>query len=118
MKTVMHQKLPTEWGDREKLRDKGQFWTPDWVAEAMVAYVARGSDLIFDPGVGKGAFYTALNKVDPKKKFFGTDIDSEVIAEAEHEGIFDKNAELEVRDFILNPPQKTFQSNCCKSAIY
>jgi len=110
MKTVIHQKLPTEWGDREKLRDKGQFWTPDWVAEAMVAYVARGSDLIFDPGVGKGAFYTALNKVDPKKKFFGTDIDSEVIAEAEHEGIFDKNAELEVRDFILNPPKRLFKA--------
>ena len=27
---------------REILRQKGQFWTPDWVAEAMVAYVLGG----------------------------------------------------------------------------
>ena len=110
MKTIIHQKLPTNWDEREQLRDKGQFWTPDWVAEAMVAYVAQDTDLIFDPGVGKGAFYTALRKIAPQKKFFGTDIDPEVIAEAQNEGIFDKNAELEVRDFILNPPQKLFKA--------
>ncbi|MDP2629934.1 MAG: N-6 DNA methylase [Candidatus Uhrbacteria bacterium] len=110
MKSTIHQKLPTNWDERERLRDKGQFWTPDWVAEAMVAYVVRGTDLVFDPGVGKGAFYTALKKVDPKKKFFGIDIDPEVIAEAKKEGIFSKNAELEVRDFILNPPQKLFKA--------
>lgn len=106
MKTVIHQKLSTQWNEREKLRDKGQFWTPDWVAEAMVAYVSHNADLIFDPGVGKGAFYTALKRVAPRKRFFGTDIDPDIISEARREGIFDNNAELEVRDFILNPPKK------------
>lgn len=110
MKTVIHQKLPTQWNEREKLRDKGQFWTPNWVAEAMVAYVSRNADLVFDPGVGKGAFYTALKKVSPKKKFFGTDIDADVISQAKEEGIFDSNAQLEVRDFILNPPKKLFKA--------
>lgn len=110
MKTVIHQKIPTQWGEREKLRDKGQFWTPDWVAEAMVAYAAQGADVVFDPSVGKGAFYTALKKVDRRKKFFGTDIDPEIIKEARAEGIFDDNSDLEARDFILNPPQKLFKA--------
>ncbi len=106
----MRQKLPTQWSDRERLRDKGQFWTPNWVAEAMVAYVAREADCVFDPGVGKGAFYTALKNVDPKKRFYGTDIDPVVIDEARAEGIFDNDADLEVRDFILDPPKKLFKA--------
>lgn len=110
MKTIIHQKLPTNWDQREKLRDKGQFWTPDWVAEAMVAYVAQDADVIFDPGVGKGAFYTALKKIAPRKKFFGTDIDPEIIATARREGIFRGSPELEVRDFIMNPPQGLFSA--------
>lgn len=110
MKKITHQHLPTQWDEREKLRNKGQFWTPEWVAEAMVVYVAQNADLVFDPGVGKGAFYTALNNISPNKKFFGTDIDSEVINVARQEGIFGKNAELEVRDFILNPPKRLFKA--------
>ena len=110
MKTVVHQKLPTQWEDREKLRDKGQFWTPDWVAEAMVSYVAQGANIVFDPGVGKGVFYTALKKLNRKAKFYGTDIDLAIIEEAKSEGVFDENCELEVRDFILNPPQKLFKA--------
>jgi len=107
---MTHQKIPNQWHEREKLRDKGQFWTPAWVAEAMVAYVMQESSLIFDPGVGKGAFYTALKKLDPKRKFFGTDIDPEIINEAKNEGILDENAEIEIRDFILTPPIKLFKS--------
>ncbi len=111
MKKVIHQKLPNkQWNEREKLRDKGQFWTPDWVAEAMVAYVSHDADLIFDPGVGMGAFYTALKKVTPRRMFFGIDIDPEVISQAKEKGIFDRNAQLEMRDFILNPPQKLFKA--------
>jgi len=110
MKTIINQKVPTNWDKREKLRDKGQFWTPDWVADAMVAYVAQQADIVFDPGVGKGAFYTALKKLDRKIKFFGTDIDPRIIEEAKSEGIFDENCDIEVRDFILNPPQKLFKA--------
>lgn len=45
-KVKSHQKLPTEWNEREILRDKGQFWTPSWVADAMVAYVSQNTDLV------------------------------------------------------------------------
>ncbi|MBI2309377.1 N-6 DNA methylase [Candidatus Collierbacteria bacterium] len=107
---MTHQKLPKQWSEREKLRNKGQFWTPNWVAEAMVAYVSEIADVVFDPGVGKGAFYVALKKIAPNKKFWGTDIDPEIISVARQEGIFDDNAELEVRDFILNPPKKLFRA--------
>jgi len=110
MKTPDHQKLPTQWDEREKLRDKGQFWTPDWVAKAMIAYVAHNADLIFDPGVGNGAFYSALQQVAPDKQFLGTDIDAEIIAQAREQGLFDNRTTIEVRDFILNPPQQLFKA--------
>lgn len=110
MRISTKKKLSTNWEQKEKLREKGQFWTPNWVAEAMVAYVAENADLIFDPGVGMGAFYTALEKIAPKKKFYGTDIDFGIINNARRAGIFNKNADLEVRDFILKPPKKLFRA--------
>lgn len=110
MKQVIHQKSTKKTNEREKLRNKGQFWTPDWVAEAMISYVARNANLVFDPGVGKGAFYTALKKVYPNKKFYGTDIDSGIISEAQQEKIFKKDIKLEIRDFILNPPKEKFKA--------
>ena len=107
-KVVTHQVLPTVWADREKLRDKGQFWTPSWIAEAMVAYVANDADLIFDPATGTGAFFKALlNLNKPNVHFFGTDIDDRVISDEiyNHEKVF-----VEKRDFIKNPPQRKFKS--------
>jgi hypothetical protein len=51
--------LPSSGAAREKLREKGQFWTPDWVADAMVAWAMRKQDHLFDPAVGGGAFFRA-----------------------------------------------------------
>ena len=46
--------------EREALRVKGQFWTPDRVADAMAAYVlGNGADHLFDPAVGAGALFQA-----------------------------------------------------------
>ena len=42
---VAHQYVPRTGPARESLREKGQFWTPDWIADAMVAYVLTGADL-------------------------------------------------------------------------
>ncbi|MGH8402728.1 MAG: N-6 DNA methylase, partial [Gammaproteobacteria bacterium] len=43
---------------RRALQQKGQFWTPDWVAEAMAAYVLDvDPQVVFDPAVGAGAFF-------------------------------------------------------------
>ena len=106
-KTNMHQKLPTDWNQREMLREKGQFWTPSWVAEAMVAYVVDDTDLVFDPATGRGAFYEALLKSEKKDvSFFGTDVDSEVLADDIY-----KNGKcfVENRDFIKDPPKRKFK---------
>jgi hypothetical protein len=110
MKTTMRQKLPTNWDQREKLRNKGQFWTPSWVADAMAAYVIKEAAIVFDPGVGKGVFYTSLKQLNPKIKFYGTDIDPEIIEIAKSEGIFDDNCDIEIKDFILDPPKKLFKA--------
>lgn len=107
-KIKSHQKLPTEWNEREILRDKGQFWTPSWVADAMVAYVSENTDLVFDPATGRGAFYEALLKLNkPKVSFFGTDVDTKVL---EDEIYNHKNCFVEERDFIKNPPQRKFKA--------
>jgi len=77
-----HQKLPADWNEREKLREKGQFWTPYWVAEAMVSYVAQDTEALFDPATGKGSFFDALIKLNrPNISYFGTDVDPEVLTE-------------------------------------
>jgi adenine-specific DNA-methyltransferase len=107
-KIKSHQKLPTEWNEREILRDKGQFWTPSWVAEAMVAYVADNTDLVFDPATGRGAFYEALLKLNKQNiSFFGTDIDPEVLSDE----IYNKEkCFVEKRDFIKDPPKRKFKA--------
>lgn len=107
-KVKSHQKLPTNWHEREILRNKGQFWTPGWVAEAMVEYVSENTDLVFDPATGKGAFYKALLKLNkPDISFFGTDIDNEILADE----IYDqKKCFVEARDFIKSPPQRKFKA--------
>lgn len=58
MQKVNFYKLPATGEARELLRKKGQFWTPDWVAEAMVEYVfTNKGGKLFDPAVGAGAFF-------------------------------------------------------------
>jgi methylase of polypeptide subunit release factors len=107
METIA-QKLPTIWSEREKLRDKGQFWTPSWVAQAMVAYTAQESDLIFDPATGNGAFFDALLKLqDTEIKFYGTDIDAKVLGGEIYQN---SQCQIEQRDFIKNPPNRKFKA--------
>lgn len=107
-KLKVHQKLPTQWSEREILRDKGQFWTPNWVAEAMIAYVSQNTDLIFDPATGRGAFYEALLKLDkPEISFFGTDVDQDVLNDEIYKR---KSCVVELRDFIKNPPNRKFKA--------
>jgi adenine-specific DNA-methyltransferase len=108
MKAKLHQILPTNWNERENLREKGQFWTPSWVAEAMVAYVSKESDLIFDPATGNGAFLEALLNLNKKPvSFYGTDVDENVLKSR----IYQNNScKIELRDFIKTPPNKKFNA--------
>jgi len=104
-------KLSAKWKEREKLREKGQFWTPDWVARPMVRYVLGSrSKLLFDPAVGSGAFLEALRSLDiegPETGFYGVDIDSSVLNRAIYKIT---GCRIEVRDFIHNPPGEKFDS--------
>src|ERR1700758_150530 len=93
MRTKLHyQKLPSSGPQREALREKGQFWTPDWVAEAMVGYVvAGGSDHIFDPAVGAGAFFRAAKiiagETDRRFILLGAEKDPDVLQQANQNGL-------------------------------
>lgn len=105
-------KLPASGAAREALRQKGQFWTPDWVAEAMVAYVLgdKGGSL-FDPAVGAGAFFRAAKKVAQEQRFHvtlsGMDIDAAVLKRAVEQGLIeDEVANVTVGDFVFAPPER------------
>ena len=104
---VETQKVTTNWKEREKLREKGQFWTPLWIAEAMIQFVCN-SDLIFDPAIGNGVFLHALRQTSrPEIAFSGFDIDGELLSSP----IFQTgNCLVEKRDFLKNPPQRKFAS--------
>lgn len=100
--------LPADWHEREKLRDKGQFWTPDWIAEAMVSYVSEDTDLVFDPATGRGAFLNALEKLNiPDISYYGIDIDPEVLQDNIYKN---PSCIVELRDFIKTPPQRKFKA--------
>jgi adenine-specific DNA-methyltransferase len=114
-RAISHQDLPREWPEREKLREKGQFWTPDWVARAMVSYVIGDSSLVFDPAFGKGAFYSTLKAINQSSgtniKFYGIDIDRQLVEEAWKEHSTDSDIyKIEPRDFIEDPPKQLFKS--------
>ncbi len=110
------QRLLPKGPEREVLRERGQFWTPDWVAEAMVGYVlAGGSETIFDPAVGAGAFFRAAKIVCQQLgrtcKLLGTELDSQALKEAQANGLSENDLALvELRDFVLNPPTGPFEA--------
>ncbi len=109
-------KVPTEWHVREALREKGQFWTPDWIAEAMVEYVlSGGSNQIFDPAVGAGAFFRAAKTIAREKgteiALAGMDIDRVTLKQAQQFGISaDELANVRISDFIFDPPKHKLKS--------
>ncbi len=111
-----NQKIPNSWHEREILRDKGQFWTPNWIAEAMASYVLLDNgEQIFDPGVGTGAFFRAAKKVANEKnktvKFFGTEVDPEILKQAVTEGLAKQDLKnVQITDFLLNPPTNQFKA--------
>lgn len=107
---------PSTWEARELLREKGQFWTPDWIAEPMAEYVlGDAGGLLFDPAVGTGAFFRAAKVVARQKgltvHFAGMEIDSAVLTQAQEYGLNqDDIASVRIGDFVLQPPQTKFQA--------
>ncbi len=101
---------------REKLRSKGQFWTPDWVADFMVAYALRERPAqLLDPAVGAGAFWRAAKRFAQAYNFslelLGRDIDSAVVSQAIESGLSQEDVRgIEIKDFILSPPAQKFEA--------
>ena len=105
-------KIPSSGEAREELRKSGQFWTPDWVAEAMVAYVLgnKGGKL-FDPAVGAGAFFRAAKTIAIEKgfsvHFSGMDIDPLTLEKAINQGLdYSDIKDVKIGDFICQHPQE------------
>ena len=111
MQKVNSYKIPSSGEARENLRKKGQFWTPDWIAEAMVDYVfADKGGILFDPAVGAGAFFRAAKLVAHEKKLpyslSGMDIDSNALDEAIQFGLLKEDIKnVKIGDFIFQSPK-------------
>ncbi len=111
MQKVNSYKLPSSGETRENLRKKGQFWTPDWVAEAMVDYVfGDKGGVLFDPAVGAGAFFRAAKVIAHEKKLqyslSGMDIDSNALDEAIQYGLPKEDIKnVKIGDFIFQSPK-------------
>lgn len=109
-------RLPSSWETREHFREKGQFWTPAWIAEPMVEYVlADHGGLLFDPAVGTGAFFRAAIKIASEKglavSFSGMEIDPNTLTQAIEQGLDPVElAEVKIGDFVSDPPQRKFQA--------
>ncbi|MCX7839904.1 MAG: SAM-dependent methyltransferase [Anaerolineae bacterium] len=109
-------KIPATGQTRERLRAKGQFWTPDWIAEAMVEYVlASKGGLVFDPAVGAGAFFRAAkliaNDNGVRVSLAGIEIDPAVLTQALEGGLDQGDlASVTIGDFVLQPPPTKFSA--------
>jgi adenine-specific DNA-methyltransferase len=112
-----HQTIPPAGPARELLREKGQYWTPEWVARAMAAYaLGAGADHLFDPAVGAGAILRAAKAVAAELlgrsvTLLGTEIDAGVLSEALASGLSRGDIErVEIADFVLAPPQRRYSA--------
>lgn len=104
-------KVPHSGPAREALRVKGQFWTPAWIADAMVRYVTTDQcKTIFDPAVGAGAFFAAAKRISPTIALQGCDVDAEVLAAPNAELSLGDFANVKIADFVLAPPAKKLPS--------
>lgn len=116
--TPFQDKLPSSGPEREALREKGQFWTPDWVAQAMVAYaLGNGTNQLFDPAVGAGAFFRAAKALADEVALpdsfalLGTEIDPNALVVARETGLTDADlGNVQITDFVLDPPIRRFQA--------
>ncbi|WP_191083030.1 N-6 DNA methylase [Roseococcus microcysteis] len=109
------QALPATGPKREALREKGQFWTPDWVADAMVAWCAKDADHVFDPAVGAGAFFRAAKRLAARtrapRELLGTEIDPKQIVLGCELGLAQTDYEkVVVTDFMRHRFERRFAS--------
>jgi adenine-specific DNA-methyltransferase len=96
------QKVPSAGEARESLRNKGQFWTPPWLAKVMASWVIENNpDMVFDPAVGPGTFFSAAREAGFLGKFSGFELHKEAFADGWKLGL-KKNefSRVSIGDFI------------------
>jgi hypothetical protein len=77
------QQVPSSGLAREALREKGQFWTPAWLARVMASWVtACGPRVLFDPAVGPGTFFAAARQAGFAGDFAGFELHGSALAES------------------------------------
>ncbi|MDP1831623.1 MAG: N-6 DNA methylase [Geothrix sp.] len=104
----MQKEKSTRWHARERLRDKGQFWTPPWVARPMVRFALDSGDSIYDVGVGAAAFGRALESLRPDldlaQAYAGCEPHPEPLLEAMEQGLTGRQlAGIASVDFLSVP---------------
>ena len=112
--------LPSSGPRREALREKGQFWTPPWLANAMAAWViSRRPHTLFDPAVGPGTFFAAAREMGFTGAFAGFELDNSVLAGAYKLGLSPLDvAGVQITDFIQNHVDGQYPGGHLKSALY
>src|SRR5271170_6167700 len=104
------QSLPTDWTEREELREKGQFWTPPWLAKIMAAWVTeKHPPTLFDPAVGPGTFFSAARQTGYAGPFDGFELHETAFDDGEKLGLTKNDFKrIELADFISSRLTRTF----------
>lgn len=112
------EKVTTNPVEREKLREKGQFFTPEWVTKAMSAFILENApSRVFEPGFGTGAFYVGMEqaaKVMGLKmpEYEGCETDETAITRSEANGVPQNVRRLGIqeRDFFDFPNEDAYDA--------
>jgi len=104
------QTLPAAGPTREALREKGQFWTPFWLAKVMAIWA---TDLrpktLFDPAVGPGTFFAAARAAGYAGQFEGYELYTASLAECERLGLSSADfRKVVIGDFVSAPLNRRF----------
>jgi hypothetical protein len=104
------QSLPSAWTEREELREKGQFWTPPWLAKIMASWVTeKQPNTLFDPAVGPGTFFSAARAVGYAGQFDGFELHETAFIDGGKLGLTRNNfSRIKIDDFISSRLTRTF----------
>lgn len=104
------QKLPSAGEAREILREKGQFWTPPWLAKVMASWVVENHPAcIFDPAVGPGTFLSAARQMGFAGGLSGFELHKTTLAEGQQLGLSQNDfSQVEIGDFISSRSNQKF----------
>lgn len=94
----------------DERKQRGQFWTPDWLADVLVRYAtAEGAATLLEPSVGAGALLLAARREALRRgrliHTVGTELDPTALYEALEAGLTtDDLAGIDLADFTTWEP--------------